>query len=467
MNRRMKLKILKITAVAVLITISAAMASTNSYNNEGIKLLEKGDFISAIVYLEQALREEPRSQVIKKNLALAYNNYGVKLLKDGKPSTALDKFAKARKLFPNDKGFRGNAAKAYNDLAIKALEEKNYIVAENYLYSALRLQPQETAIRTNLSVCLTNYGVQYYEKKQYELARGKLVDAVSFDETNATAHAFLGNVYYYTQQLEKALASFRNALKHDPNLEYARDKIKALKKEISVEGKLTDSRYSIFKILYNSDDAKIDLGSVQQALWDAYYGIGAVFQQYPQHTVVVILYPPEEFKKIRDAPTWVAGIYDGKIRIPYPEDLTMSEVEKIIRHEYTHVIIHDISKGKCVNWLNEGLARTMEYTGNNEGPNYKRLIQAFKKGQIIDLDALSKNFIYTEDPQKAALAYQQSTSLVAYIIDQYGFYKVHNMINHYAKGKTTDKILSEEFYKTPDRFINDWKDYVYKYIIQQ
>ncbi len=460
---------LKLIAIALLIAISTTVpASTRSYNDDGIKFLEKGDYISAIAYLELAYRQEPGSAVIKKNLAVAYNNYGVRLLNDDKANIALKKFAWARNLFPEDEGFRANAAKAYNQLAIKALEEDNFIVAENYFYYALRLRPRETAIRKNLSVCLTNYGVQYYEKKEYELARGKLVDAISFDETNATAHAFLGNTYYYTQKLGKALASFQNALKYDPTLEYPREKIKSLEKEISVESKFVKSVYSIFKILYNSDGAKVDLGSIQQALWEAYYGIGAAFQYYPNHTVVVILYSPDEFKKIRDAPTWVAGLFDGKIRIPYPEGIEISEVAKIIRHEYTHVIIHDISNGKCVNWLNEGLARTMEYTGEEgDEPNYSRLVLAYKNGVLIDLDALAKNFIYTRDPQKAALAYQQSTSLVAFIIHRYGFYKVMKMIGHYANGKTTEQVLKKEFYQTPHQFMNDWKNYLYEYIVNE
>ncbi len=146
----------------------------------------------------------------------------------------------------------------------------------------------------------------------------------------------------------------------------------------------------------------------------------------------------------------------------------MSEVAKIIRHEHTHVIIHDISNGKCVNWLNEGLARTMEYTGEDgDEPNYSRLVLAYKNGVLIDLDALAENFIYTEDPRKAALAYQQSTSLVAFIIHRYGFYKVMKMIGHYANGKTTEQVLKKEFYQTPDQFMNDWKNYLYEYIINQ
>ena len=451
-----------------LLASAAAFATTGTYNNTGIEYLQKGDYITAILYLEQAYQQDPKAEVIKKNLAIAYNNYGVNLLKEKKAAIALEKFNKARELFPDDDGFRANAAKSYNQLAIRALEEKNYVVAENYFYSAIRLQPEEQTIRKNLSVLLTNYGVEYYEKKQYVIAGGKLTDAINFDETNSSAYAFLGNIYYYTQELQKALVCFENAVKHDPEFDYAKQRIESIKKEISVEDKLTGAEDSIFKILYNSKDRNQDLRQIQQALWDAYYGIGALFQYYPQHSVIVILYSPEEFKTIRDTPNWVAGIYDGKIRIPYPEGIAMAEVEKIIRHEYTHAIIHEISGGKCVNWLNEGLARIMEYKtyGGDDKPGFDLLKKAFKAGTLNSLDSLSGNFIFTDDTKKASLAYQQSTSLVTYIIDTYGFYKIRNMLKHFDADKSLADILKTEFYQTPDSFMTNWQVYLRDYLLK-
>jgi tetratricopeptide (TPR) repeat protein len=462
------MRIDKLLIIMLILLISALVSAvTSSYNNTGVEYLQKGDFISAVLYLEQAYREDPNAEVVKKNLAIAYNNYGVSLLKENKATLALEKFGKARELYPDDDGFRANAAKSYNQLAVKALEEKNFIVSENYFYSALRLQPDETAIRKNLSVCLTNYGVEYYDKKQYDIAAGKLIDAISFDETNSNAYAFLGNIYYYTQQLQKALVCFENALKNDPKLDYAKERIESLKKEISVEGKLTDTKYSIFRILYNSDNKKVDISAVQKALWEAYYDIGAQFQNYPQHTIVVILYSPAEFKTIRETPTWVAGIYDGKIRIPYPQGIEMAEVEKIIRHEYTHAILHEITDGKCANWLNEGLARLMESkTYGEDKPNYVQLKKAYKESALNNLETLSGNFIFTKDDKKAALAYQQSTALVTYIIDTYGFYKVRNMLKHFKDDKTLAEILKIEFYQTPDSFMTNFQIYLRDYLLK-
>lgn len=451
----------------LLLTPVFSFASSN-YNNTGVEFLQKGDYITAILYLEQAYFLNKEAETIKKNLAVAYNNYGVSLLKEEKAGVALEKFNKARDLFPDDDGFRSNAAKAYNQLAIKALEEKNFVVAENYFYSALRLQPDEQTIRKNLSVCLTNYGVEFYDKKQYTLASQKFVDAINFDETNSSAYAFLGNINYYTQQLQKALVCFEHALQNDPDLDYAKERIEAIKKEIKVEDKLAGAEDSIFKILYNAEDRNLNLNSIKTSLWNAYYDLGTIFQYYPRHTIVVIIYPPEEFKTIRDAPNWVAGIYDGKIRIPYPEGIEMAEVEKIIRHEYTHAIIHEITGGKCVNWLNEGLARIMEYRtyGAENKPNYSELKKAFTQGALNTLDSLATNFIFTEDTKKASLAYQQSTSLVTYIIDTYGFYKIRNMLKHFKDDKTLSEILKTEFYQTPDSFMTNWQIYLRDYLIK-
>jgi hypothetical protein len=55
--------------------------------------------------------------------------------------------------------------------------------------------------------------------------------------------------------------------------------------------------------------------------------------------------------------SWIAGIYDGKIRlISEQEDEEPEAIYIILTHEVIHLAICDITSGLCPYWLDEGLA---------------------------------------------------------------------------------------------------------------
>lgn len=65
-----------------------------------------------------------------------------------------------------------------------------------------------------------------------------------------------------------------------------------------------------------------------------------------------------EFSEILgfNIPIWVTGVSIDNAILVYLKGKSTYYSKKLILHEIIHVLVNDISKGNCPNWLNEGLA---------------------------------------------------------------------------------------------------------------
>ena len=78
----------------------------------------------------------------------------------------------------------------------------------------------------------------------------------------------------------------------------------------------------------------------------------------PSERVPVVLYPSEDFHDVTQTPSWTSGVYDGRIKLPVGgiADGDSAVLERTLRHEYGHVLVHQLTHGRCPVWLNEGVA---------------------------------------------------------------------------------------------------------------
>src|SRR5438094_2112162 len=61
------------------------------------------------------------------------------------------------------------------------------------------------------------------------------------------------------------------------------------------------------------------------------------------------------------APDWAQGLFDGKIRLPVEGAMRDgTALDRVLRHEYTHALVHDRTRGRAPTWLSEGLAIACE-----------------------------------------------------------------------------------------------------------
>ena len=134
--------------------------------------------------------------------------------------------------------------------------------------------------------------------------------------------------------------------------------------------------------------------------------------------------------------------------------------KRTLAHEVTHLIVGDFlfgPFGEIPTWLNEGLAQYAE--GEMDEYLLDILNQAINNDELISVKSLNSSF--PTSPQKAYLAYAQSASLVNYLIDDYGWDKMKDLLEEFKEGSTCDKALQTVYSFDTDRLEERWRNQFY------
>lgn len=125
--------------------------------------------------------------------------------------------------------------------------------------------------------------------------------------------------------------------------------------------------------------------------------------------------------------SWIAGIYDGKVRvISEEEDEEPEALYIILTHEIIHLAIFEMSSGNCPYWLDEGLAVFISQELPDE--YYSRLYKALRGDKIIPIEILENPLQPDADGDVRDLAYAEVSSIAKYLIETQGWDKVKSIV---------------------------------------
>ena len=317
-------------------------------------------------------------------------------------------------------------------------------------------------------------GMEYFRKANKEFQSGNFKEAlvliesaINEDPSNAQHFALEGNIYYNLQRLPEAKEAWQKTLELNPQLDAVKNKLSQLGREIGVEARLQESQESVFEL--RSDSAIVDETSkalIHGYLKEAYDKIGRDFNYYPQHKIIVLLYSSQDFEKIRTLPEWVAGLYDGKIRIPLKtlannqQPIDGLELKRIIWHEYTHSLIFDLSAGRCPVFLNEGLA---EYEGlrvKGQVTNGQRPASSGYKPYPLITYFLPENLNKNKFKLDARQFYQDSELLVKYILSVWGWEGMRVFLLQAAADASWQDAMYKAFGLSPEKLQERWLNWL-------
>ncbi len=109
-------------------------------------------------------------------------------------------------------------------------------------------------------------------------------------------------------------------------------------------------------------------------------------------------------------------------------------------HEITHLLVGEATFGPfgdIPEWLSEGLAEQVQIQMPKHYVQF--LNEAISSGKLISILSLSSNF--PTESAGAYLAYAESSSIVKYLIDTYGWDKMSQLLAVFKDGSTYDNAL--------------------------
>ncbi len=390
-------------------------AQNSDLNSKGIDAIKKGDYVTGITYLEQAYTQNTTDLNIQSNLTNSYLKYASELL-----------------------------GKKQLDLAIR------------YADKASGMSGLSEISRINLSRVYYNIAVSHYQQKNYKTAEELLNKSEQQVHSQVPVLILQGQVAYYKQNLSGAENYWKKARRLDPSNGEISKLLALLTKQSSTETKLSSIQSGeIFDIHYDRGSIGNEIFEIKQHLMECYRELGQEFGYYPPHPIIVILYNESEFRSTLNVRSQVAGLYDGKIRLPLNfKKYSLTDLKKTIRHEYTHAIVHDLTGNKCPIWLHEGLAVYSEKGSYSD--NIQLVRTALKNNAVFSFQMLSHSQVWNSS-DLAPLAYSQSYGVVSYLIQRWGMHVVCDFLLKIKSGQSFESVLSVMTNTSIPELDREWK----------
>ncbi|MEY4667689.1 MAG: hypothetical protein RL518_388 [Pseudomonadota bacterium] len=146
-----------------------------------------------------------------------------------------------------------------------------------------------------------------------------------------------------------------------------------------------------------------------------------LFSDIPAFSTSIRLMDEEEFFNLTGAPKWTnAMFFRGQIILPLAKSKTIDieNLNRSVRHEYTHAILSALSGGNLPGWIDEGLAQWFE---GEESPGLRAALRDWlKTNQPVPLNLLQGGFTKLS-PEMVPAAYAQSLLATRLVAERYGF----------------------------------------------
>jgi tetratricopeptide (TPR) repeat protein len=355
-----------------------------------------------------------------------------------------------------------------------ALYQRGQIAAACERYADLAARSRRDDVRRSLGGCHARLGRDAYQAGRSAEAvehYRQAVDAAPVREHwagLALAHARAGDLARGQAAAEQGLRAFPD----DPELLYlladlqerqgrTREAVETLKRLLARESGHARGRTLLarlereqgFEAGYWSQESRhflvryeggggIDVGrSLTDVLEQAYESLGRDLGVYPKERVQVGVYVTKTFAEIGGIPPefaeHVLGFYDyQKLRLRLSASQAGSiGLERLARHEYAHLLIHQATNGRAPRWLHEGLAQVVE---PRSAPRFVETEVSLER-QHYTLDSLERLF----RSNAVGAAYQLSHVVCEYLVDRGGMSGVRAFMARLGQGESVPQALKD------------------------
>ncbi|MCB1282713.1 MAG: hypothetical protein KDB18_14415, partial [Salinibacterium sp.] len=316
------------------------------------------------------------------------------------------------------------------------------------LLRARGLAPEDPKPRAWLAIVSMEQGF-------FRAAEDHVRDALRLDERCLLALEYQGFLLYRRERLEAALESWQKCLEIDPARQARLANVMTkVERELRVEATMRMVRSSHFRCKFSDEEDREIAKLLLDWLEEAWSSLGQIYRVYPRHPVTIILYRDREFSLATGAHSWVAGLFDGKIRVPVRNFAQRRrEIRDTLFHEYTHFLITRLTKD-CPVWLNEGLAQIGEGREIREVKAFLR--NHAQAGTLVPLAQLSGSFADIGEGEAARLAYAESLSFCHYLEETLGIHRLVALLHALTPGTDPEVVFRQVLRRSLSQFEEAW-----------
>ncbi|WP_136514073.1 peptidase MA family metallohydrolase [Geomonas edaphica] len=393
--------------------------------------------VAFLLYAGPALAADP----------LALSAKADQMIARGDLAQAVDELKAATSLFPYDEGVRRKLAFTYTEIAKRDLQSGHFSAAAEHFGQAHELLPASAELGLMRGIAL-------YLGKDYAAAREELLQAGEGSEPLI----YLGKISYDTGDLPGALEVWRRAKGKDPGNKTLETLIGKAERELPVESRMDKGYSSMFDLSYDAELPPGLSAEVLDALESAYNAVGADLGVFPTTRIPVLLYTKKDYSSVTTGPDWSGGLYDGKIRLPVGGLTRVTpQLRAIIFHEFTHVLVAELTHGNIPTWLNEGLA---EMEGRKEFAPPLPRFGAVQGKHVLPLTSLSRGFAGMGG-EEAWLAYQQSHAMASFMVQRYGWYAMQQLLKYLGERAGIEEAVAKalsDYGLDLDGVMREWRE---------
>ena len=201
----------------------------------------------------------------------------------------------------------------------------------------------------------------------------------------------------------------------------------------------------IFSLTYHSTMSPQTLWNICQLIHRTHTELGEIFGYYPRRPVPISIKNTNgTTASQRSLPQWASGCYDGSIHLAYcaAGEPVLGILYALLRHEWVHLLVYHLTNGYCPVWINEGLAQ------NIARPMFQfekiNLQQAVQTQQLLPLNVLSQPFSQLQTKHRK-LAYLQSAAIVEYLVQQFGYSKIRDLLRQLSNRIPAEPAIEQTF----------------------
>jgi tetratricopeptide (TPR) repeat protein len=135
-------------------------------------------------------------------------------------------------------------------------------------------------------------------------------------------------------------------------------------------------------------------------------------------------------------------------------------------HELSHVFVLTATKHRVPRWFTEGVAVHEETAvapdwGDRLDPT---VLGAIRDKKLLPIATLDRGFIRPTYPMQVIVSYFQAGRICDYINQKWGFQKILDMMNQFAKNTPTPKVIEDQLGMKPEAFDKEFLAWLEKQV---